>query len=58
MSAKSKKNKPAWAPVANPELAAGMRDIRSSNKAGTHADTRFRRARTKQAVMHRILKEN
>ena len=54
--AKAKKTQ-AWTPVANPELAAGMREIRRSNKAGTHADTRYRRARTKQAMMLRIGRE-
>lgn len=46
-----------WSPVANPLMAAGMREIRRSNKAGVHADTRYRRARTKQAVMLRAVKE-
>jgi hypothetical protein len=47
-----------WAPVANPELAAGMREIRRSNKAGTHADTRYRRARTRQAMMLRVFRDD
>lgn len=50
--------KPAWAPVSNPLLAAGMREIRSSNKSGSHADTRFRRARTNQALMLRLARED
>ena len=53
----AKTTTPAYAPVANPEYAAGMREIRKSNKAGTHADGRFRRARTKQSMMLRIAKE-
>jgi hypothetical protein len=57
MSKQSKSKERAWAPAANPLMAAGMRAIRSSNKAGPHADGRHRRARTHQALMLRISRE-
>jgi hypothetical protein len=53
----AKQTTSGWKPIANPEMAAGMREIRRSGKAGTHADGRYRRARTKQAVMLRISRE-
>lgn len=50
----SKKKK--FRSVANPELAAAMRDKRRSNAAGTHADKRTKRARTRGALLHKLLK--
>ena len=55
--AKQSKVGSVWKPNANPEMAAGMREIRRSGKAGAHADGRYRRARTKQAVMLRVSRE-
>jgi hypothetical protein len=36
--------------VANPQLAAAMRGLRSSGAAGIHADKRTRRERTRAAA--------
>jgi hypothetical protein len=42
--------------IANPEMAKAMRDKRTSNAAGTHADRRERRARTRGAMLRREIK--
>ena len=39
-----------YKPTANPAYAEGMREIRRSNKAGTHLDKRTRRVRTRQSA--------
>lgn len=44
--------------VANPEMAAAMRGLRSSNAAGTHADKRTRRARTRSAALRAALRSD
>ena len=48
--------KPKHRNNANPEMAKAMRDKRNSNAAGTHQDKRTKRARTRNAMMRRILK--
>ena len=46
------KEKPKkYKPTANPAYAEGMREIRRSNKAGTHLDKRTRRKRTRQSAI-------
>lgn len=49
--------KKAYRKTANPEYIAAMREIRRSNKAGTHLDGRDRRARTRQAAVARAIRE-
>lgn len=44
--------------VENKAYIEGMREIRKSNKAGTHADRRYRRARTRQAQKKIAMKES
>jgi hypothetical protein len=44
--------------VENKPYIEAMREIRKSNKAGTHADRRYRRARTRQAQMKLAMKES
>lgn len=44
--------------VENKAYIEGMREIRRSNKAGTHADRRYRRARTRQAQKTIAMKES
>lgn len=48
---------PKFKNVANPAYAEGMRQLRSSNASGTHADKRDKRARTRNAAKKRALKE-
>jgi hypothetical protein len=43
--------------IANAAYIQGMREIRSSNAAGTHADRRERRARTRSASLRRDLRD-
>ena len=43
---------------ANPAYAEGMRQIRRSNAAGTHADKRTRRRRTRHADRSAAIREN
>lgn len=43
--------------VANPLMAAAMRGLRASNAAGTHADRRTRRARTRSASLRAALRD-
>lgn len=43
--------------IANPELAEAMRGKRSSNAAGTHADKRTKRARTRDAQLKKDLRD-
>lgn len=43
--------------VANPERAKAMHGLRSSNAAGTHADRRTARARSRQAARVRAIRE-
>jgi hypothetical protein len=49
--------KKAYRKTANPEYIQAMREIRRSNAAGTHQDTRDRRARTRQGALKVALKE-
>lgn len=42
---------------ANPELARAMQEKRRSNAAGTHADRRTRRNRSRSAQKQRAIKE-
>lgn len=44
--------------VENKAYIEGMRQIRQSNKAGTHADRRYRRARTRMAQKQLAMKES
>lgn len=44
--------------IANPEMAKAMRDLRTSNAAGTHLDKRTKRIRTRQASKQKNIKEN
>lgn len=44
--------------IENKAYIEGMREIRKSNKAGTHADRRYRRARTRQAQNKLAIKES
>jgi len=44
--------------VENKPYIEAMREIRKSNKAGTHADRRYRRARTRQAQLKIAIKES
>lgn len=44
--------------TANPEYAEGMRQIRRSNASGTHADKRTRRARTRNALLRKLLRDD
>jgi hypothetical protein len=48
--------KPKHRGNANPEMAKAMREKRSSNAAGTHADKRTKRARTRNAMLRRLLR--
>ena len=48
--------KPKHTNNANPEMAKAMREKRSSNAAGTHADKRTKRARTRGAMLRKLLK--
>jgi hypothetical protein len=41
----------------NKPYIEAMREIRRSNKAGTHADKRTKRARTRKAQIERALRE-
>jgi hypothetical protein len=41
----------------NKPYIEAMRDIRRSNKAGTHADKREKRARTRKAKLDKAIKE-
>ena len=41
----------------NKPYIEAMREIRRSNKAGTHADKRTKRARTRQASKNKALRE-
>jgi len=43
--------------VANPERAKAMAELRRSNAAGTHADKRTKRARTRNAQIRKALRE-
>lgn len=45
------------APVANPEMAKAMRDLRSSGAAGIHQDQRDKRARTRSAALRRAVED-
>jgi hypothetical protein len=47
--------KPKHKNNANPEMAKAMREKRSSNAAGTHQDKRIKRARTRNAMLRRLL---
>ena len=42
----------------NQEYIQGMREIRKSNKAGTHLDARFRRARTRLDSKRKSIQES
>lgn len=44
-------------PAANPDMARAMHGKRTSNAAGTHADKRTKRARTRSASIARDLKD-
>lgn len=55
--ANKKKAPVKLAGMGNSEYIAGMREIRSSNKSGTHLDGRYRRARTRSANKARSIKE-
>ena len=44
--------------VENKPYIEAMREIRKSNKAGTHADRRYRRARTRLAQKQLAMKES
>lgn len=48
--------KPKHTNNANPEMAKAMREKRSSNAAGTHQDKRTKRARTRGALLRKLLK--
>ena len=41
----------------NKPYIEAMREIRRSNKAGTHADKRDKRARTRKAKLDKVLRE-
>lgn len=43
---------------ANPEMAKAMRDKRTSNAAGTHADKRTRRVRTRSSLLRKLLRDD
>jgi hypothetical protein len=43
--------------IENKPYIEAMREIRRSNKAGTHADKREKRARTRKAKLERALRE-
>jgi len=43
--------------VENKPYIEAMREIRRSNKAGTHQDKREKRARTRQAKLDKALRE-
>jgi hypothetical protein len=49
--------KKAYSKTANPEYIQAMREIRRSNKAGTHLDTRSRRIRTRAGALGAAVKE-
>lgn len=42
---------------ANPAMAAAMRDLRRSNAAGTHADRRTKRQRSRNAAKRAAIAE-
>lgn len=46
-----------YQPHANPVLAEAMRELRRSNAAGTHADRRTRRNRSRSAQRTNSIKE-
>lgn len=48
--------KPKHTNNANPEMAKAMREKRSSNAAGIHADKRTKRVRTRSAMLRKLLK--
>jgi hypothetical protein len=41
----------------NKAYIEAMREIRRSNKAGTHADKREKRSRTRKAKLEKVLRE-
>lgn len=43
--------------VANPAYAAAMRELRRSSAAGTHADKREKRSRTRDAQKRKAMKD-
>jgi hypothetical protein len=43
--------------IENKPYIEAMREIRKSNKAGTHQDKREKRARTRQAKLEKALRE-
>jgi hypothetical protein len=47
----------SFTPVANPAYAQAMAELRRSNAAGTHADRRTRRARTRADAKRRALQD-
>lgn len=46
-----------YKPTANPEYAHGMREIRRSSAAGTHADRRTKRNRDRAAKRRNAIRE-
>ncbi len=52
-----KDKQPKHQPVANPEYARAIAELRRSNAAGTHADKRARRARTRAAQLDRARRD-
>lgn len=57
----SKKKPPrrraAWEPVANPDLADAMRELRRSSAAGPHGDRRTKRLRDRAAIRRAAVAE-
>lgn len=43
--------------IANPEYARAMAELRRSGAAGTHADKREKRAKTREARLRRALED-
>lgn len=53
----TKKKGSGHSPAANPEMAAALRGLRTSNAAGVHADRRTRRRRTRSAAANYAVRE-
>lgn len=58
MGAKKNNDSSRYRPHANPQLARDMAELRRSNAAGTHADKRTRRRRTRGADKSAAIREN
>jgi len=46
----------SYRPVANPAYAKAISELRRSNAAGTHADARSRRERSREAALKAAIK--